>query len=49
MWGQGFGPAAELSLGVLDAKQSDLQNCVFGEQASYGSRANGPNSTGGLR
>jgi len=32
MWGQGFGPAAELSLGVLRAKQSDLLNCVFRER-----------------
>ena len=26
VWGQGFGPAAELPLGVLSAKQSDGPN-----------------------
>jgi len=37
MWGQGFGPAAELPLGVLRANQSDLPNCVFrGEVAILG-------------
>jgi len=31
MWGQGFGPAAGLLPGVLDAKQSDPTKCVFRE------------------
>ncbi|HTA45267.1 MAG TPA: metallophosphoesterase [Bryobacteraceae bacterium] len=29
MWGQGFDPAAELPLGILDVKQSDLQTYIF--------------------